>query len=200
MAKIRINMNGTFEALSVAKVDLKVLRKDLSIARKIHGLRGKAAKKADAIKAARKKATSASTVAKLVTDRAEIMSDIKHLIASLSNKAHANLQVIDKKYHKLQQAKVKLTPNKVERTPKTVQDKKNDPYGVVQGEKEVERLETLIFQIKTRMTRLDNVIRSSPTPARLASAQKQVKMLGKELMTAESELEEAQQNLHDIHS
>ncbi|MNQ52450.1 hypothetical protein D3C85_664670 [compost metagenome] len=199
MAKIRIHLDGTFESLSAKAVDMKVLRKDLSIARKISGLRSKAAKKADAIKAARKKSPSSPAIAKLVNERGTIMSDIKHLITTLSNKTHANLQVIGAKYHKLQQAKVKVTPSKVVRKPKAVQDEKNDPYGVIQGEEELERLEDLVFQLKTRMTRFDNIIRSEPGPKKLANAKDEVKKLGKELMTAESDLEEAKQNLHRIH-
>lgn len=197
MAKIRIHTDGTFESLSAKAVDLKVLRKDLSIARKIAGLRGKAAKLVKSIKAAQAK--KSPTVAKLRDQRATVMNDIKHLITTLSNKTHANLQVIGKKYATHQQAKVKLTPAKVVRTAKTVQDKETDPYGVIAGEKEVERLENLVFSIKTSMTRYDNIIRSEPGPKKLANAKDKVKQLGKELMTAESDLEEAHQNLHRIH-
>ncbi|MNU09219.1 hypothetical protein D3C72_2556690 [compost metagenome] len=56
-----------------------------------------------------------------------------------------------------------------------------------------------MFQLKTRMTRFDNIIRSEPGPKKLANAKDEVKKLGKELMTAESDLEEAKQNLHRIH-
>ena len=198
MAQIKIFRDGTFESLSAKAVDMKVLRKDLSIARKIHGLRGKASKLASKIKAAQAKKATA-TVGTLRNQRATVMTDIKHLLTTLSNKTHANLQIIGKKVHTAQQAKVRVTPAKVVRKPKHVQDMKNDPYGAHHVDLEAQRLSDLVDDLKTAMTRQDNIIRSKPTPAKLSAAQKKLKQLGKELQDAESELEEARHAVRRVH-
>ena len=197
MAQIRIHVDGTFESLSAKAVDLKVLRKDLSIARKIDGLRGKASKLATSIKAAQAK--KSATVGKLRDQRAAVMTEIKTLITTLSSKSHANLSVISKKYHKHQQAKVSVTPVKVVREPKNVQDHEKDPHGAHHVDKEVTRLTRLVDSIETAMTRQDNIIRNKPTPAKLSVAQKKVKALGKELQDAKSELKEARHNQRRVH-
>lgn len=197
MTQIRIHADGTFESLSAKAVDLKVLRKDLSVARKISGLRGKASKLAASIKAAQAK--KSHTVEKLRSQRATVMTEIKHLITTLSSKSHANLSVISKKYNKHQQAKVRVTPSKVVREPKNVQDHKKDPHGAHHVDKEVSRLTRLVQSIETAMTRQDNIIRSEPTPAKLSAAQKKVKALGKELQDAKSELEEARHDQRRVH-
>lgn len=195
--RIKIYLDGTFESLSAKAVDIKMLRKDLSIARKIHALRQKAAKLAKSIKAAQAK--KSATVSKLRDQRATVMADIKHLITTLSSKSHANLQIIGGKVHKYRQAKVAVTPAKVVRKPKHVQDMKNDPYGAHHVDLEAERLEGLVEDLKTAMHRQDNIIRSKPSPAKLSAAQKKLKQLGKELQDAEGELKEARYQVRRVH-
>lgn len=200
--QIRIYQDGTFESLSAVdtKAELAALKADMKIITKVEGLR---VKREAAKKAGNKEKDKA------------FLAEIKKLKATLSSNRNSSVAVVREKIAKL--SKAAIAP-KLTRGNKTGDPRRNPvrkkalrgPGGIKPPKPsrpkeelyddmdqktlaaQIKKLEKKESTLEASMGRYD-IIAHSPdvSEARKSKAREQVKALGKELYTVQSELEEA---------